>query len=99
VILLLTLYSVSVTFIAYYSVRKNMLAYDKLEAVAAQIEESLDELDVCYTNIDAKTKIEVVSDEPVVRELLQDMNRARDTILLVANKISNPLIEGDEIDE
>jgi hypothetical protein len=89
----LGIYAVLSTLGLYYSVKRNIASIEKIEEVVGQIEESLDVLDSCYTKIDAKSKIEVLSDDPIVRELIQDIATAKDSILVVANKISDPVRE------
>lgn len=74
-----------------WSVRLNLSYADKLEEVSDQIEDSLDVLDTCYQRAAAKAELEVLSDEPVVRELMDDIRGSRDAILLVANLIVEPL--------
>lgn len=78
------------------SVRRNFQLEDKLEELGDQVNESLDVLDGCYGRIAQKAEIPVMSDEPVIRELLSDMRMARDAVLLVANKL---VVFDDEDDE
>jgi hypothetical protein len=54
---------------------------DKLEEIDESIQEVLDILEVQYQIINQKTKIEVFSDEPVVRNLVQDITNARNAVL------------------
>jgi hypothetical protein len=60
---------------------------DKLEELGNQIDESLDVLDDCYHRIAKATEIPVMSDEPVIRELISDIKHVRMAVLLVANKL------------
>jgi hypothetical protein len=80
----------------FFSVRLNLKYSEKLEDVREQVEESLDVLDTCYQRAAQRAKLEVLSDEPVVRDLLDDIKITRDAILLVANLIVEPLSEVDE---
>ena len=73
----------------FLSVKKNLVLNEKLENITEQIEESLDILDENYARIHRKTKIEILSDEPIIKELIFDINTSKDAILLIANKISN----------
>lgn len=73
----------------YFSVKKNIELIEKIEEAVLQVEESLDILDHFYKRIDKKSKIEVLTDEPVARELVDDMKKSKDAILLIANKLSN----------
>lgn len=75
----------------FLSVRKNIECFDKLEEIGNSVDETLDILDVYYKKIDKKSKLDVFSDDPVVRELLRDITDSRDAILVIANKIFEPL--------
>jgi len=71
---------------------------DKHEELADQIESSLDVLDDCYQKIAKVAETPVASDDPVVRELLHDVQRAKDAVLLVANMIvsfDQPVDDGE----
>ncbi len=52
-----------------------------------QIEESLDILDECHRNIHKITVEPVSSDDPLVRQVLVNIRKARDAILVIADKI------------
>jgi hypothetical protein len=80
----------------FYSLKKNIELMEQLDEVKDQVEESLDVLDFVYGRIYDKSQIEVLSDEPLVRELLQDIKAAKDTMIIVANKIVLPLSEDED---
>jgi hypothetical protein len=71
------------------SVRKNLYLQEKIENISESIEESLDVLDLIYQRIVSKTQLEVLSDDPIVRELAQDLKLSRDSVHAVANLISD----------
>ena len=79
-----------------WSVKKNLAFSEKFELIVEQIENSLDVLDTCYRRASARSKLEVLSDEPVVKELLEDIQVTRDAILLVANLMIEPIEEEKE---
>lgn len=79
-----------------WSVKKNLAFSEKFESIIEQIERSLDVLDTCYQRAVTRSKLEVLSDEPVVRELLEDIQVTRDAILLVANLMIEPIEEERE---
>lgn len=81
------------------SVKKNLELLDKLSEIQEAIDDSLNVLDEQHQKIDLKTKLEVFSDEPVVRELLQDIAQARDSVLLTANILNESLNETTDTDE
>lgn len=82
----------------FFSVKKNIELLDRLESVEDVVEKALDVLDDQHQKIEAKTKIEVFSDEPVVRNLVQDIVVARDAVLEIA-KILNSSLGPDEAEE
>lgn len=79
----------------YFSVRKNIQQNEKLEQISDQINVSLDILDNCYAKVSSKLEIELLSDEPIVRELVADMKYCRDSLLVVANVITSEYTNED----
>lgn len=71
------------------SVRKILYLQEKVENISESLEESLDVLDLIYQRIISKTQLEVLSDDPIVRELAQDLKLSRDSVHAVANLISD----------
>ena len=53
-----------------------------------QVEESLDIIDECYRKIFNASQIPVLYDEPVIKELINDIKTSREALLLIANKIT-----------
>lgn len=76
--------------------RQNMMLQDQREGLVDTIEESLDELDSCYTHISHSAEIPVLSDEPVIREVLSNIKRAKNAVLAIAN---NVVVYGEESKE
>lgn len=70
-----------------FSVRLNLKLGKMILVVEDQIEESLDILDESYHRLTAITEIPVMSDEPVIRDVLSTIGRARYAVLEVANKL------------
>lgn len=66
---------------------KNLQLSDQRELLVDQIEESLDELDSCYNRLAHNAEINVMSDEPVIREVMNDIKRSRNTVLKIASKV------------
>jgi hypothetical protein len=60
---------------------------NSIDEITNQIEESLDLLDTIYGRLYDKSKIEVYSDDYIIREIVGDIKLARDTVLLVATKL------------
>ena len=57
-------------------------------ALEDSVDESLDILEESYQGIASVLEIPVMTDEPYVRRVLDDIRRARGAIVLVADKIS-----------
>lgn len=69
------------------SIARNLQYAEKLEVLGDQIEESLDILDDAYQRIAKVAEMPVMSDEPIIQQLLQDIKHAKHAVLLVANKV------------
>lgn len=61
---------------------------ETFEEVMEQIEESLDMLEISRKKIEKKLKVEVLSDEPVIRELIEDMKFSNRAVLLISEKLT-----------
>lgn len=96
VTILLSLFCMLLLVALFFSVKKNLQCIEKLDEVNDQVEKSLEILNTCYQRAVARTELDVMSDEPIVRELVNDLQICRDSILLVANLIVDPLREDDE---
>lgn len=97
--LILFVISVLLAFALFISVKRNLTLLEQLDEIRDQVNESLDVIDYVYGRIAAKAQTEVMSDEPLVRELVSDMQAAKDAMILVANKIVLPFIEEDDEEE
>lgn len=71
----------------FVTIKKNLVLADQREELVDQIEESLDMLDECYTRLAHNAEIPVLSDEPVIREVIADIKRARNAVLAIASKV------------
>lgn len=77
-----------VTIVLYFSVKKNLEFLDQQETLLLTIEQSLSVLDACYKKIDRKAKLELFSDEAIVKELIDDMKDARKSILNISENLT-----------
>jgi len=84
------------SFALYYSVKKNLQMIETFEEVMGQIEESLEMLEVSKKKIERKLKVEVLSDEPVIRELIEDMKFSKRAVLLISEKLTGVKEDLDE---
>jgi len=83
----------------FWSVSLNLKYSEKIEEIKDVVDESLDVLNLHYQRAARRAKLEVMSDEPVVRELVSDLQSARNVILLVANLIVGPFKDDENDDE
>lgn len=72
----------------YYSVKKNLEMIQTLENSMEQVEDSLEILEICKNKIEKKLKIDVLSDEPIIRELIEDIKLSKYSVLLISEKLS-----------
>lgn len=72
----------------YHSIRKNFELFDIIDEAAQGYEETLKDLDYYYNRIDKKSKMELFLDEPVTRELVEDIKGTKKAIRNAAEKIS-----------
>ena len=80
----------------YFSLKKNLQLVDELEKIEEKLDDSAKILEDCYEKIEKKSKIEVFSDDPIVKELVEDMKDAKNAIMLISESFSTESIESDE---
>lgn len=73
--------------INYVVIRKNLELSDQREELVDQIEISLDILDDCYRRISHHAETPVMMDEPIVREVVNDLKFAKNAILAIASNV------------
>lgn len=79
----------------FVSVRQTLTLDEKFQELGVQVEASLDILDGCYNRFSIIAETPVFSDEPVVKQLMNDVAYSRHALLLIANNI----VTFDEEDE
>lgn len=72
----------------YYSIKKNLELLELFESFGENFAENLEELNRFYERIDKKSKMELFLDEPVTRELVEDIKGTKKAIKKLAEKIS-----------
>lgn len=86
-VIILTAMLLVAVMLVVLTVRKNLELSDQREQLVDQIEESLDELDACFQRLSRNAEVNVMSDEPIIREVVGDIRRARNAVLAVASKV------------
>lgn len=74
-----------------FSLKKNIEFMEKLEELSELIYNCVDVLEEQHKLIEEKTKIEVFSDEPVVKNLVEDMRTAKNSVLSVAKVLDESI--------
>lgn len=82
----------------WLSVQKNLEFSDKIDDIQESIQTAIDVLNERYSVMDAKTKIEVFSDEPIIRDLIRDIKISKNSILVVA-KLLDETVQTEMIDD
>jgi hypothetical protein len=87
---------VFVTSLLIVSIILNVRFFSKLESVIESIESSLDVIDDSYRRVHKYTTHDVLSSEPIVVSLVNDIKVVRDSLLLTANILAEPFNPKDE---
>ena len=94
------LLATNVVFVSFgiVSVKRNMEMMEKLDDVSDAIDVCIEELSLRQESISAKLKMDVFSDEPVVKDLVLDMKEAKALLSRVKRVLDDSLeeTEGDE---
>jgi hypothetical protein len=78
------------------SVKKNLQLLETIEDIAENYKETIEELNYYYEKIDKKSKLELFLDEPITRELVEDIKGTKKAIENAAKKISVFIEEENE---
>jgi hypothetical protein len=73
------------------SLKKNIEYMEKLEEVGQSLQMSIDLLEIQYEKLNKKSKIELFSDEPVVRDLVIDIAEAKEAVIVTARLLDGVL--------
>jgi len=75
------------------SLKKNIEFMEKIDEIQETLEKSLEILEIQSKKIDQKAKLEVFSDEPVVRNLIKDIIESKNAVVRVAKLLDDSMIE------
>ena len=79
--------------------RKSLLLVEKMDEISEQVEQSLDIIDEAYSSMSRHLKSPVLFDDPIVTAMVRDSKKARDSMLLIANKVTEPFTNETGSDE
>lgn len=82
----------------FISLRKNIELSDRIEEIENSIEVAINILNEQYVKIEEKSKIELFSDEQIVRDLVDDISIAKESVLKVS-RFLDMMLDEDEIEE
>jgi hypothetical protein len=77
----------------------NLRFAELIFSLEEEIEKSLQLLDRCYSRVGQILEIPVGSDDPLVRSVIDEIKRAQEAVLLVANRLSTGWKEPKEQDD
>lgn len=80
------------------AVQRSLVLIEKIDEINVQVEESLDIIDTSYASVSKHLESPVLFDDPVVVAMIRDVKQARDAMLLVANKVTEPFQDDEDSD-
>jgi len=80
------------------AVQRSLVLIEKIDEINVQVEESLDIIDTSYASVSKHLESPVLFDDPVVVAMIRDVKQARDAMLLVANKVTEPFQNDEDSD-
>lgn len=80
------------------AVQRSLVLIEKIDEINIQVEESLDIIDASYASVSKHLESPVLFDDPVVIAMIRDVKQAKDAILLVANKVTEPFQNDEDSD-
>lgn len=87
VLLFFVIFSVASSLGLYFSVKKNLEMFEELEKTEQQFQEVVENLEFYYKRIEKKSKLELFSDDQIVRELVEDMKQIKNLISLISGSL------------
>jgi hypothetical protein len=80
------------------AVQRSLVLIEKIDEINIQVEESLDIIDTSYASVSKHLESPVLFDDPVVVAMIRDVKQAKDAMLLVANKVTEPFQDEEDSD-
>ena len=93
-VLLLCLVSTSV--LLFFSLKKNVELVEIIEDSTEQVEKSLEILEFYQERIERKSKLEIMLDDPIVRELIEDMRGSKEALSSIKEQLVEFIQTEDE---
>lgn len=80
----------------YISLKRNIEFIDRFEEIENRIEIAVKVLEEQYSRIEEKSKIEVFSDDPIVRDFVEDISIAKEAVFKISKFLE---MDNDEIEK
>ena len=93
-VLLLCLVSTSV--LLFFSLKKNVELVEIIEDSTEQVEKSLEILEFYQERIERKSKLEIMLDDPIVRELIEDLRGSKEALSSIKEQLVEFIQTEDE---
>jgi hypothetical protein len=79
----------------FLSLRKNLQFMELIEDFFEETEESIKILEFHLSKIEKKSKLEIMLDDPIIRELVDDIKKSKEAVQLVKDKMSTIVEESE----
>lgn len=66
---------------------------ERIEEMVESLQDVYNVLMIQHEKIEAKTKIEIFSDEPIIRDLVSDISLAKDSVKMCSETINSLIVE------
>lgn len=77
------------TFLLFRTTKKSLEMMDKLEELDDHLENAVILLTAKHKKLEAKTKLEVFFDDPVVKDVVKDISDCRDIVSQIIENLNN----------
>jgi len=94
-IVLLSAFSLFSSTVLLLSIRKNLQFVELIEDFFEETEESIKILEFHLSKIEKKSKLEIMLDDPIIRELVNDIKKSKEAVQLVKDKMSTIVEESE----
>jgi hypothetical protein len=94
-IVLLSAFSLFSSTMLLLSIRKNLQFVELIEDFFEETEESIKILEFHLSKIEKKSKLEIMLDDPIIRELVDDIKKSKEAVQLVKDKMSTIVEESE----
>lgn len=84
------------TFLLIRTVRNSLLLIDKIDDLEEQLELSLEILNEKHKRLEAKSKLEIFFDDPVIKETVKDIADSKDIISKIINNFDKKEEQTDQ---